>query len=76
MLTPWNGMDGAFQVHLCLYIQIWTQGRYTDTLAYSHLQYARTKTHSNTRMHIKHQKERGGEMGGGTLAAPTPIDSK
>lgn len=35
MLTLWNEMDGAFQVHLCLYVQIYTQRRGADMPVHS-----------------------------------------
>lgn len=47
MLTPWNGMDGASQVHLCLYIQICAQGRRTDMPVYPHVPYVCTQTQSH-----------------------------
>ncbi len=55
MLTPWNGMDGAFRVHLCLYIQICTQGRCTDMPAYPHGLYVCTQTqsHKQTETHTQ-----------------------
>lgn len=50
-------MDGAFQVHLCLYVQICTQGRHTDMHVCSHVLYVCTET---TRMQIKHQRGKEG----------------
>lgn len=38
MQTPWKGMDGESQVHLCLYIGICTHGGHMqgDMPVYSH----------------------------------------
>lgn len=56
LLTPWNRMDGAFQVHLCLYIQQCKQGKCTDMSVYLNVLYVCTKTQSSTRIQIKQRK--------------------
>lgn len=85
MLTPWNGMDGASQVHLCLYIQICTQPKTTDMAVYSHSLYVCTQntkvtnklrytfTHQNTNITPERNE---GRYGGKTPTVPTPIDSE